>query len=214
MPNPWPQDEIDFLTQHYADNYAEDLAIAMQRSIRSVYQKAHELGLHKSKHFLRQQIEPLLNGGFSHRFKKGQISHNKGKPMPAHVREKVSVTFFKTGHIPHNARPEGDGALSKRSGYWWIRLSLGKWRQLHTHTWEQANRPIDPKKEMIKFRDGNKDNCALENLYLVDRRQNMLENTIHRYPAEMKEAMRTLAQLKKQIKKNEKQDPRRSQPTD
>ena len=65
---------------------------------------------------------------------------------------------------------------------------------------------------MVKFRDGNRENVTIENLYLADRRQNMLENTIHRYPTEIKETIRTLAVFKKRIKQNEEQNYRCEKP--
>ena len=99
----WAEDEIAFLKEHYAENYAEDLALALNRTTRSVYMMANALGLSKSMEWKRQQIIPLLNGGKSHRYKPGQVPHNKGKKMPEHVRLSVQKTMFKPGHIPHNA---------------------------------------------------------------------------------------------------------------
>lgn len=196
----WTSDELEFLIQHYADNYTEDLAIALNRPLRGCYGMANKLGLRKSKDFITMcgrlcSTNPVFQAT---RFKKGHIAHNKGKKMPPELRDKMSHTFFKDGHLPHNTRE--DGALTKRAdGYWWIRIALGKWRQLHTYTWEQANRPIDPKIEMVKFIDGNPDNCSLDNLYLSNRVENMKMNTIHRYPSEVKQTIKILRKLKKVI---------------
>jgi hypothetical protein len=41
---------------------------------------------------------------------------------------------------------------------------------------------------------------------MVDRHNQMLENTIHRYPAEVKATMHQLKKLKSKIKMYEKQD--------
>ena len=140
------------------------------------------------------------NRGGNTRFQKGQKAWNKGQKLgAAWTKGRMAETQFKAGHLPHNTK-EGDGAISKRSdGYWWIRLSLGKWRQLHTYTWEQANRPIDPKTEMVKFRDGNANNCDLGNLYLETRAGNLANNTIHRYPEEIKIAIRAKNSLTRMI---------------
>ena len=198
---PWSEDEIEFLKAHYAENFSEDLAEALGRTLSSVNGKAYLMGLKKSKEFIRLigKLYSDTPGSVATRFKKGQTPPNKGKKMPESTKAKVAKTFFKPGHLPHNTKAS-DGAISKRAdGYWWIRLSLGKWRQLHTHTWEQANRPIDPRTEMVKFRDGNPDNCNLDNLYLCDRRENMAHNTIHRYPEELKQTIRTLHKLNRTI---------------
>lgn len=203
----WPPDELEFLIEHYADNFTEDLALALERSVSSVNGKAHLLGLKKSDEIKR--LSGLMScqhpKKVACRFKKGHATHNKGREMPPEVYAKVQVSMFKRGNLPHNTATEGDGAIRKRQDYWYIRLALGKWRQLHTWTWEQANRPIDPKTEMIRFRDGNRDNCSLENLYLITRSENMRLNTIHNWPPDIKDAMRALGRLKKAIQEHEKQ---------
>lgn len=204
----WTPDEIQYLLDHYEHNHTAQIAQALGRTERSVYAQAHARGLKKAYDIYRQNIQPLLQSGRSHRFKPGQVPHNKGIQMPDHVRKAVSATWFPKGNIPHNARPEGNGALSfrkcKGAGYWYIRLELGRWRQLHTHIWEQANRPINPKTEMIKFIDGNPHNCQLENLYLCTRAENMRANTIHRYPTPLKEAIRAHNKLNRLISEHEK----------
>lgn len=202
---PWSQDELEYLREHYADNFTEDIARTLDRSMESVFNKAYLMGLQKSAQFrvMTGRMSSDHPNVVASRYKKGRVPENKGKAMPDEVRKKVARTWFPTGHQPHNTRQ--DGALSKRQGYWYIRLSLGKWRQLHTWTWEQANRPIDPKTEMVKFRDGNRDNCALENLYLCSRADNMKQNTIHRYPDDIKQGIRALRSLKNKIKEYEQQ---------
>lgn len=196
----WTPEEDEFLREHYAENFNEDLALALNRTVPAVHGRGGKLGLKKIKSFVAMLGSLSSNHPASraNQFKKGMTPANKGKKMPDAVKEKIQRTMFQPGHLPANTKT--DGALSKRAdGYWWIRLELGKWRQLHTHTWEQANRPINPKTEMVKFKDGNRDNCLLENLYLSDRRENMRANTIHRYPTELKQAIRTLHKLNRTI---------------
>ena len=202
----WAPDEIEFLIEHYADNFTEDLAIALERPMSGIYGKAQQLGLKKSPELIAEsgRMSSKHPNVIATHIKKGNTPHNKGKKMPDDLKEKVRHTFFQKGHLPHNTKEEGDGAVSKRGQYWWIRIRLGKWRQLHTYTWEQANRPIDPKSEMVKFLDGNPDNCSLENLYLSNRSENMKMNTIHRYPSEVKQTIKTVRKLNKLINKYEK----------
>lgn len=198
----WTYDEIQYLRDHYESNYTSEICATLHRTERSVYGKAMELGLKKDKAFYRQNFQTLLQSGKSHRFKPGLIPHNKGVPMPEKTREAVSRTWFKPGNKPHNTRKDGD--LSFRKGYWFIRLKLGQWKHLHTHIWEQANRPINTKTEMIKFKDGNPHNCQLDNLYLCTRADNMRSNTIHRYPTQVKETIRAHTKLNKFISEYEK----------
>ena len=211
----WAQDEDDFLREHYADNFTEDLALALNRSHSAVYARAQLLGLKKSEELIKQTGSMSSNhpNVVASRFKKGQEPPNKGQQMTPELYQKVKHTFFQKGNQPHNTR-EGDGALTKRSdGYWYIRLKIGKWRQLHTHTWEQANRTIQ-KGEMVKFKDGNPDNCTLENLYLTTRAENMRQNSFHKYPSEVKSAMRSLWTLEKTIRNYEKQHRSGAEPDD
>jgi hypothetical protein len=215
MRRTWQTDEDEFLKEHYADNFTADLALALNRSEIAVYTRARILGLKKSEEIIRLSGSMSSNhpNNWATRFKKGHVPANKNKKMPPEVYEKSKHTFFQKGNRPHNTR-EGDGAITKRAtGYWYIRIKLGKWRQLHTHTWEQANRPLQ-KGEMVKFRDGNPDNCSLDNLYLCTRSENMKNNTFHKYPTQVKDAMRTLWRLEKMIRKYEKQHRSSTQPDD
>lgn len=201
---PWTQKEIDFLVEHYANEYSANLAVTLQRPLRAIYGMANKLGLKKTKEFVAAAGRMSCNhpNVVATRLKKGNIPPNKGMKMSDAQREKLAHTWFKKGHLQINTKKPG--TITKRAcGYWWIRISINNWRQLHTYTWEQANRPIDPKTEMVKFRDGNNDNCSLENLYLSTRAENMKTNTIQRYPEEVKQAIRTISSLNKVIKKHE-----------
>lgn len=203
MSRNWNELEINFLLEFYENEYTADLAFALGRSKSSVFQMATKLGLRKSAEFRQElgRITAKTPGSRNAGFKPGHIPANKGKKMPPETRAKCAKSWFKNGALPHNTRH--DGALSKRDGYWYIRLSLGKWRQYHTWLWETNNRPIKPG-EMVKFKDGNRDNVTLDNLYLCDRHTNMKHNTLHRYPTELKQAIRAVAKLNRTIQENEK----------
>ncbi len=200
----WTQEELEFLQEHYPDNYTEDIALALERPMRAVYDKARKLGLKKTKEFIRSVGKAGCNHpkAVASRFQKGQAPANKGKGMTAELREKVKHTWFQKGNKPANTKT--DGALSKRAdGYWWIRVGLAKWVPMHVHVWEQHNGPVKPG-DVIKFRDGNTDNYEIDNLVLSDRKSNMLDNSIHNYPVELKQAIRSFHKLNKVITKYEK----------
>ena len=55
-------------------------------------------------------------------------------------------------------------------GYVWIITEHGR-KQKHRVVWEQANGPVPPN-HCIKFKDGDRTNCSLDNLYLVTRAEN------------------------------------------
>ena len=150
------ESEINYIRERFADTPTAEIASALGFHYHTVSNKAYSMGLKKSEDYLRSEkcgrLYPGCRIGAKSQFKKGQESWNKGKRLGKEwTKGRMAETQFKAGRLPHNTR-EGNGALSKRSGgYWYVRISLGKWRQLHTHTWEKANRPINPKTEMVKF---------------------------------------------------------------
>jgi hypothetical protein len=77
-----------------------------------------------------------------------------------------------------------------------------KWEQYHRLIWEETFGPI-PKDKIVRFITKDKMNVHPFNLELIDRKINMKNNTIHRYPMEVKQSIRILSKLKKRI--NEKQ---------
>jgi hypothetical protein len=143
------------------------------------------------------------------RIKKGHVPANKGKKMDPATREKVKHTWFKKGHVPANALE--DGAITIRHDhpertwgkpYKYIRISLAEWKPLHRHLWEEANGPI-PEGMNIVFKDGDTLNCELNNLEMIDNAENMLRNTIHNYPEEIKTNIRLTNKLQRKIRDHE-----------
>lgn len=136
-------------------------------------------------------------------FKPGQESYTKGKKMSAEVREKIKHTFFKKGHVPHNAKAK-DGVISIRKDptgvkYKWVRVSLGNWQLLHRVIWEKAYGPI-PKGHIVRFKDGDRMNCQLNNLELISMRKNVILNANAKYPRQLQEEIYTYHELNNQLK--------------
>ena len=136
-----------------------------------------------------------LSTGLTGRFKKGHVSHNKGKKMPPELYEKAKGTMFKEGQMPPNTDPIGtEKALA--DGYVWVKINdIPKakknvnWKQKHRLIWEKEYGPI-PEGTIIKFLDGNKRNFDLDNLKAVSRSVNVVMN--HRgYLFEDKELTKT-----------------------
>lgn len=113
--------------------------------------------------------------------------------------DKTKATRFKKGSTPHNHRPVGSERIDK-DGYIMVKVSEPrKWKLKHRVIWEGSNGPI-PKGANIQFKDGNRKNIHLENLYLITREDQMNQNTIHRYPQEVKIAIRRINKLEKLIR--------------
>jgi len=115
-------------------------------------------------------------------------------------------TQFKPGHRGGRAaevyQPIGAERLSKE-GYLQRKINddmpfKNRWKGVHILVWEEENGPV-PDGHIVTFKDGNKLNIAIENLELITQAENMLRNTIHQYPKELKEVMRLAAKLKRKI---------------
>lgn len=200
----WSAEEEQLLRERYADELTEVLAKELGRSVAKVLSKANAMGLHKSQAFLNQHcrnLDPAVGAAF--RFQKGLTPWNKGmKGLQAGGRAKE--TQFGKGHMPHNWVPVGTEQV--RDGYLYRKVtdtrSRHDWKLVHVMLWEAHNGPV-PEGLILCFRDGNKQNIALDNLELITRAERMRRNTIHRYPPELKDAIRTVAKLKRTIREVE-----------
>lgn len=114
--------------------------------------------------------------GLDCRFEKGHIPDNKGKKMSAEVYAKVAPTMFQKGNVPANHIEVGeythttDGYLVQK-----VRedgIQRERFEFVHRREWEENYGPI-PDGKMVSFLDGNKDNCLIENLVLIDNEENL-----------------------------------------
>jgi hypothetical protein len=198
MRKPWTKKELQILRAKYPIMPTTELANKLGRSLCSVYGQAYILNIRKDDDYLlTPESGRMCKGstiGKNTRFKKGQHAWNKNtKGLTGR-----NKTSFKPGQMPNNYRPVGSIRTDK-DGYWMIKVAdPRKWELLHRNVWKKAHGPI-PNGHAIIFKDGNKQNCALENLAIISREDNMLRNTIHRYPEEIKSAIKTLTKLKKTI---------------
>ncbi len=201
-------DEREYLERHYADQPTAELAKAMGRSEQAVYRMATKLGLKKSDAYLASEASGRMRKGDDRgartRFATGHVSHNKGKKMPSEVYAKLQRTMFKKGQLPHNTKYDGYISVRRDNDgrqYLFIRVALGRHVHLHRHLWEQAHGPVPPG-YVIAFKDGNQGNCVLENLEMITAAERMKRSTIHNYPPEIRNVMRLLGRLNRELKKH------------
>lgn len=148
------------------------------------------------------------------RLKPGAIPPNKGKKQTDYMSpeqiERTKSTRFKKGQKIHNEMY--DGAISIRHDHpernggrpiKYIRLSKGKWKELQLHNWEKVNGPV-PDGYILACQDGDTLNCNPDNWKSITMADNVIRNSIHRYPAELKQTIRILKKLERKI--NEKQN--------
>lgn len=117
-----------------------------------------------------------IHTGLTGRFEPGHIPANKGKIMSPAQYEKCKASMFRKGHVPANHMEVGeythtsDGYLVqkvKETGIQWERFQL-----VHHKVWEEHNGPV-PEGKKVSFLDGDKDNCSIENLVLLDCAENL-----------------------------------------
>ncbi|KAA6312949.1 hypothetical protein EZS27_036201 [termite gut metagenome] len=187
----WNPERIKILKRLYNEKTNAQIAEILGVSEGAVNVAAFKYGVHKTKEFRRV----YSSKGF---FPKGHVPANKGKKQAEHMSEesieKTRSTRFGKGHIPHNHKPVGYGRTN-RDGYIEIKIAEPNvFECKHKLLWRQHNGKI-PIGQNIKFKDGNKLNIRIENLYMVSKAENMRENTIQRYPDDVKKAIRKVGKF-------------------
>lgn len=162
-----------------------------------------------NSHFSENQVIAMckrenLASGMDTRFVPGQKPWNTGTIGVM----KPNSGNFKTGSIPPNCKPFGHERICKKDGYVHIKINeinphtgfKGRYVHKHRYTWEQSHGPI-PTGKIISFKDGNKLNCAIDNLELIDRATLAALNRdgVSNAPADLRPTLRTLAKLKAAI---------------
>ncbi|MCQ4165103.1 HNH endonuclease signature motif containing protein [Tahibacter harae] len=194
-PKAWAAKDRDLVLKHFADTPTAELARRLGRPAYQVSQCAARMGLKKSAAYLASPAACRLRRGdgtgSATRFRPGQEPWNTGKKGWQAGGRSVQ-TQFKPGHRSGRAaaiyQPVGAERISK-DGIRQRKVNddmpfQGRWKAVHAINWEAANGPI-PKGYLVVFRDGNRDNVALENLELISRSENLRRNSLHRFPKEL-----------------------------
>ncbi|ENP1359238.1 HNH endonuclease [Pseudomonas aeruginosa] len=178
----WTAEQELVLLRLYPDMPNEVLAARLNKTLQQICSKAYRLGLKKSPEFSKKIRQ---DWGSATRFKKGQKPH----------------TWLPVG----STRISADGYLQRKisdTGY-----PPRDWKGIHILLWEEHFGPI-PTGHCVCFKDNNKQNVVIDNLELITRAERMRRNSIHRYPPELKSAIRVISKLKRTIQEveHEKQD--------
>jgi hypothetical protein len=209
----WTRAQVAILKRRYPHERTANIAADNGCSTARIYVKAKLLGLHKTAVFLDGPDSGRLRFrshiGAAYRFRPGQVPANKGLRRPGWARGRMRETQFKKGRLPHNSHPDFYvlGALRVNTdGYIDMRISfdigaLG-WRTLHRILWEDAHGPV-PKGYKLRFKDGDKLNVCLENLYLLSDAEHMRRCTIARFPPALRAAIRLARKTERAIREQE-----------
>jgi len=182
----WTPEQIAYLREHYSEKRNADLAQDLGCSTHAVANKGFSLKLKKSREFIKAT---------SCQFKKGMTPHNKGKKLSDSTKAKLAKTMFKSGNRPHNALPVCAETQDK-DGYVMVKIAEPNvWQYKHHVAYGE---PV-PTGHKVIFLDGNKYNFGKDNLQLVSNAELMNRNTMHRYPPELVQLLKTLSKLKKRV---------------
>ena len=212
----WTPTDEQALRLLYPEYSAAECAAAIGCDEKQVWSKAKRMGLRKSVEWIARRASERSSAPFhpcQHtRFTKGQTSWNKGQKCPGLG---GTHTRFKEGQRPHTWRPIGAEAI--RKGVLWRKVSEtpGRhsrfdWQAVHRIVWEQHNAPLQ-RGDIVAFKPGMQttvaDEITIDRLELIDRRTLQARNSIHRYPPEVQETIRTLNKLKRAIREHAKEAP-------
>lgn len=195
----WTEAEDSRLRRDYPEQDTSELAARMQRSDRSLYNRADFLGLKKSERYLADKMARLIESGVATRLQTGNagpIKRSKGLAPDG------EQSRHGTGSRPYNWRPIGSERVS-RDGYRYRKIrdevpSYNNYRAVHVLVWEAQHGPV-PRGHAVVFKDGNPDHIALDNLELITGAELMRRNSVHRYPPELKHVMRLNKRLQRLI---------------
>jgi hypothetical protein len=191
MPIKWTQKEIELLCLLWPNTPTEQVGSIIGRKGIYCWKKAKDLDLKRSAEFIKEQQEmfatTLRIHGVKSRFIKGQAAHNKGKKwvdfMPAESQIASRKTQFKLRNIPQNWKPIGWERVT-RDGYIEVKVRddygekrVKNFELKHRLLWEKINGPV-PDGMMVKFKDGDKMNITIDNLFLASKKDNLIDNTM------------------------------------
>jgi hypothetical protein len=216
----WTRDEDDYLRAHFADESTRAIAAELYRTPRQVYCQAHQLGLSKSAEYIESTLRECgrnaAKAGKAHRFQKGHVPANKGLKRPGYARGRMKETQFRKGERRGKAaenwcpvgtiRPDSDGFLrikvrdavdgKEPTGFG----NMQVWPMYSRYLWEQHHGPIPPK-HIVTYVDGDRSNCAIENLKIISMAENALRNQMwNRYPRPLAEAIQLNGVLKRKLR--------------
>lgn len=195
----WTPDFEKRLVELFPENTNLYLAGIFGVTESAIVAKAFKLRLKKSKEFRYECASKTF-------FPKGHKPMNAGKKQTEYMTpeaiEKTKCTRFKKGNIPANHKPLGYERVSK-DGYVEIKAAEPNVFLLkHRMIWMEHHGEIPPGMN-IQFKDGNKRNFDIENLYMISRTDQMKnENSYHaRYPKEIQLLIQLKGALNRQINK-------------
>ena len=204
--------DIQYIQANYAEVSAQEIANHIGVTKRGIYAIARKLGLYKSKEYVarvsRERAMDPSHGGVATRYQPGHVPFTKGRRQEDYCTPEAIArsarTRFKVGNKPKNWRPIGSERVTV-DGYCEIKVEEGLrgWRLKHRIEWEKHHGKV-PKGYRLSFRDGDKQNCDIGNLYLVSVADVMRNNTMHNFPEDLREVIHIRSRIRRELNKQKK----------
>ena len=197
---PYTKKEHQFIIDNIESMSIKEIASKLKRCNNKIRDEIRLLNL---QHIIDKKAKES-------RFKKGNVSHTKGKKLEDFMKPETIKKFrqnqYKVNSIPHNAKKDFEETQrTDKSGRVYTMIKVPGQRKLilkHRYVWEQHNKKKIPKGFNIVFKDGNTQNFDIENLECISNYDLMKRNTLHNYPDEIKEIINIKAQITRQINKH------------
>jgi hypothetical protein len=206
----WTPEAERTLRQLYPDHAAQDVAVAIGCSTKSVHYKADALGLSKSPAWWAREAERAKIVGAATRFKPGHNTWNKGTHFTAGGRS--AETRFKPGRAAHEAtnylpigsvRITKDGYLERKVTDDPALVPARRWVAVHRLVWEAEHGPA-PAGHAVVFKPGQRTtteaDITLDRVELVTRAELMRRNSYHTHlPPEVARLVQLRGALNRKI---------------
>ena len=204
---PFTMEELEIIRKLYPNTPNKVIATWMPHSATSISKKANQMGLKKTKEYIRENARTIATAqweynkenGLDHKsnFKKGHVPWCKGQKLSTeHISKLTGV--FKKGNVPHNMREIGSTRFI--NDYTEIKVRYHKWISLARYNWEQVHGPVPADMCVFKI-DQDKYNDDISNLCLVSRKNLAMLNRNHaKLSPELKEVQILINQIKQKVK--------------
>lgn len=166
----WTDEKEAKLIELYSNTKNIDIASMLNISTGAIEAKAFMLNLKKTPEFRRIHAAKSM-------FAQNHTPWNKGKKIG--VIPGSEKGFFKKGHLPHNTKSDGTISIRKdKDGklHEFVRISKNEWIHKKILVYEEHHGKI-PEGMCVKVIDGNSMNSNIENLTLITREENMIQNS-------------------------------------
>ncbi|HNP65941.1 MAG TPA: hypothetical protein PKH39_18580 [Woeseiaceae bacterium] len=209
----WTEEQLAALRARYPHERTLDIAADIGRSYTATNAMAAKLGLRKTEAYMEEQLGRFKDGGRRNQFKPGQEPPNKGLRRPGWHKGRMRETQFKPGHKSNPEMQVGQCAIETKQKMWKRKMCMScrggpQWMSLPRYIWMMANGPIPPG-HVVRVEGWDKNNpepieaVTLDRLTCIPKSQNMLRNSIHRYPKEVVDVVMQAGRLQREINKQE-----------